>query len=642
MIDPFLQSTIVKPRLLTPRSQPLTYPPPNSQPDHHDFVTPNGHYTLAHEWHQKDLTPRFTIGTKLSIATLPLQPASLKVPNAKTHSSIDTDTDTDVDRLETDRPHSPGRKSRSSLALDELPHTLAPGLQGYPKHPGFTQSASTLSSSAPNFDGIHPLFFKTSSSSSSAGPDLPTPASSKSSDLMKIPTLTFDTDDDQVGLPTAMLVPTTTTSSTSSFTSIFHPSQRRHSRASLLEQRPKNSVSKMKSTLFDHVHRHDRFSQLLAQRASSPQPFVFYNAGTHFFTMDAHSQQCLCRLSFARAYPTCHAVNRTTLSQDHVDVIIGLSTGDCIWYDPLCHRYTRLNKRGIIHPAPVTKIEWVPGSVESFLVSFADGVMLSMDRDREDQTYTPLVPTTIEEQCFMASRSNKSERYNPVSHWRMNNHGITDFAFSNDGSQVAITGDDNSLRLVDIAEQRLRHLFLGYFGKLLCLAWSPDDHYIVTGGQDDLVSVWSVHDKHIVARCQGHRSWVTSVTFDSKHCDHQSYRFASVGEDGRLILWDFGPHTLHKPMKPRPGRQMISQNTQMTIDDTHDTVEQDEDGLMIPRQHDWPAIVIHPSIGKAQVPYLPPLMSRTIHSDPCSNIAFDQDTILTSDRQGCVRSWTMQ
>lgn len=53
-----------------------------------------------------------------------------------------------------------------------------------------------------------------------------------------------------------------------------------------------------------------------------------------------------------------------------------------------------------------------------------------------------------------------------------------------------------------------------YFGGLLSLAWSPDGKYIVTGGEDDLVSVYSLAEKRVVCRGQGHRSWISQVAFD--------------------------------------------------------------------------------------------------------------------------------
>jgi WD40 repeat protein len=53
-----------------------------------------------------------------------------------------------------------------------------------------------------------------------------------------------------------------------------------------------------------------------------------------------------------------------------------------------------------------------------------------------------------------------------------------------------------------------------YFGGLLCVCWSPDSKYVAVGGEDDLVTLWSFHDKQIIARGQGHHSWINVVSFD--------------------------------------------------------------------------------------------------------------------------------
>lgn len=82
---------------------------------------------------------------------------------------------------------------------------------------------------------------------------------------------------------------------------------------------------------------------------------------------------------------------------------------------------------------------------------------------------------------------------------------------------------------------------------MICVCWSPDGKYIVTGGQDDLVSIWSLAERKIVARCQGHHSWVSAVAFDPWRCDERTYRFGSVGDDCRLLLWDFNVGMLHRP-----------------------------------------------------------------------------------------------
>lgn len=94
---------------------------------------------------------------------------------------------------------------------------------------------------------------------------------------------------------------------------------------------------------------------------------------------------------------------------------------------------------------------------------------------------------------------------------------------------------------------RLLDLYTSYYGGFTCVCWSPDGKYVLTGGQDDLVSIWSVAEQIIVARCQGHQSWVSAVAFDPWRCDDRNYRFGSVGEDCRLLLWDFNVGMLHRP-----------------------------------------------------------------------------------------------
>ena len=90
-------------------------------------------------------------------------------------------------------------------------------------------------------------------------------------------------------------------------------------------------------------------------------------------------------------------------------------------------------------------------------------------------------------------------------------------------------------------------MYTSYYGGFTCVCWSPDGKYILTGGQDDLVSIWSLRERRIVARCPGHHSWVSHVAFDPWRCDEKNYRFGSVGEDRRLLLWDFSVGMLHRP-----------------------------------------------------------------------------------------------
>ena len=45
-------------------------------------------------------------------------------------------------------------------------------------------------------------------------------------------------------------------------------------------------------------------------------------------------------------------------------------------------------------------------------------------------------------------------------------------------------------------------------------SWSPDGKYIATGGEDDLITVYSFHENRVICRGRGHRSWATAISFD--------------------------------------------------------------------------------------------------------------------------------
>ncbi|KAI9262119.1 WD40-repeat-containing domain protein [Phascolomyces articulosus] len=447
---------------------------------------------------------------------------------------------------------------------------------------------------------------------------------------------------------------------------------------------------------------HDQLAKILASRTME-DTYLFYNVGMNFIWMEGNQKvkECLSKITFTKAFPTCHDVNKTTNSSEHMDVIIGFSTGDCMWYDPITSKYARLNKGGIVNTSAATCVKWVPGSEELFLISFSDGSVLLMDKERDDQAFTPASPASWAEQQFQVTKPRKSAKYNPVSHWKVSDKSITAFEFSPDGSNVAIACSDGTLRIIDYTTERLCDVYAGYFGKLNCIAWSPDGRYILTGGQDDLVTIWSLHEQKIVARCQGHKSWVTAVAFDPWKCDDKVYRFGSVGEDCRMILWDFSFSALHRPKHKHrysssvphspikdapksppilssmtnhqhhyhPPQQTNSNNNNTAVRRSKsklsrfrrrtsrsanifgDHDDEDDGTTMYSTPSSTTAIhehhqalhlrlaTVHPILNKDQVPYLQPVMSQMVHADPCSFIAFHKDCIVTGDRRGKVRTW---
>lgn len=116
----------------------------------------------------------------------------------------------------------------------------------------------------------------------------------------------------------------------------------------------------------------------------------------------------------------------------------------------------------------------------------------------------------------------KSSR-NPIFRWSIGEGAIHEFSFSPCGEFLAIVSQDGFLRVFHYDKMELVGRMRSYFGGLLCLDWSPDSKYIVTGGEDDLITIWSHTEKRVVARGQGHKSWVNVVTFDPYMIDYNAH-----------------------------------------------------------------------------------------------------------------------
>lgn len=55
-------------------------------------------------------------------------------------------------------------------------------------------------------------------------------------------------------------------------------------------------------------------------------------------------QDYFTKILFTKAHCLCHDVNMVTKGASHIDVILGFSTGEIIWWEPISQRYTRMNK----------------------------------------------------------------------------------------------------------------------------------------------------------------------------------------------------------------------------------------------------------------------------------------------------------
>ena len=102
-------------------------------------------------------------------------------------------------------------------------------------------------------------------------------------------------------------------------------------------------------------------------------------------------------------------------------------------------------------------------------------------------------------------------------------NSVNEFAISPCGSFVAVVSQDGYLRVFYFAYNnenynsynvQLRCSMKSYFGGLLCVTWSSDGKYIATGGEDDMISIFSFLDMRVACRGRGHSSWINCIAFD--------------------------------------------------------------------------------------------------------------------------------
>ncbi|KAG6502945.1 hypothetical protein ZIOFF_035234 [Zingiber officinale] len=250
---------------------------------------------------------------------------------------------------------------------------------------------------------------------------------------------------------------------------------------------------------------------------------------------------------------------------------------------------------------------------------------------------------------------------NPVARWRICQSSINNLSFSSDGTCLATVSRDGYLRVFDFAKEQLKFGGKSYYGALLCCAWSVltlyvaspsswklfhyeenmkltaiyyfslDGKYILTGGEDDLVQVWSTEDRKIVAWGEGHNSWVSGVAFDSYWSAPNSegngenvvYRFGSVGQDTQLLLWDLAMDEIALPLRGPPGGSPTFASRSHSVH--WDSV--------------IPAGSLQPAPSMQDVPKISPLVAHRVHVDPLSGVIFTNESIVTISREAHIKIW---
>jgi len=380
--------------------------------------------------------------------------------------------------------------------------------------------------------------------------------------------------------------------------------------------RPRQQKSTVKESFVLKIVANDNLAKILTSKINqSNNEYLFFSIGLSFFLVDYNLKpkttlSCIC---FNEAFPVCHDVNLVTKDISSVDVVIGFNTGDIILYNPISGKYIRYNRNGCLNRASCTAIKWIPESENEFMAAFNNGVIMVFDKDKEDTIpyNPPKVPTDYNNYFQYKYLSS----FNPNQYWKVSDKKITAISFSPVSEHVAITSMDGTLKIIDYSSNQLCDIYHSYFGGLLCVDWSPDGKFIVTGGQDDLVSVWAFRG-NIVARCQGHSSWINSIMFDKTNSINRCYRFGSVGEDAKLLLWEFSVNTIPRPRSKSFRKSRLDLENIVSVD--HEVLSRNEVSVVIP------------------------LVSKSIYDSAICELDIKENMIITCCNSGIIKVWEQE
>ncbi|XP_012222156.1 WD repeat-containing protein 20 isoform X1 [Linepithema humile] len=242
--------------------------------------------------------------------------------------------------------------------------------------------------------------------------------------------------------------------------------------------------------------------------------------------------------------PTCHNFNQTTATADSAPLLVGFSTGQIQLIDPIKKELSKLyNEDRLIDKSKVTCIKWVPGSNNLFLVSHSSGQLYLYNEELLCGNTAPHYQSFKSGDGYAIYTCKTKSTRNPLYRWVIGAEGscINEFAFSPCGTNLAVVSQDGFLRVFQYNTMELVGSARSYFGGFLCVCWSPDGRYVVVGGEDDLVTIWSFHEKRVVARGQGHHSWVSVVAFDPYTTSYGDHDPDFSGSDDETTM----PHNNH-------------------------------------------------------------------------------------------------
>ena len=290
---------------------------------------------------------------------------------------------------------------------------------------------------------------------------------------------------------------------------------------------------------------------------------AFDHSNGLFFTGDSDGILCKWDLNTVKALErVVPADNKELMYQVHSGAVSGLTvfpgSGTVMsvgWDDTACFTDGKSNKlqstKVDLTAQPVavstgtnlTAIATVKG-----IILLKDGKMVSKGVLPVSYTINCVVVSKDDKTIYVGGDDCKIYIYNPDGSFELKEkHVISDghlkpvhsLALSNDQSMLA-AGDVRDVCVYKTSDYSTvvgKSKWCFHLQKISCLAFSPDDKYIVSGGMDDNMFVWCMEKKMRRLHYQfAHRAGVIGLTFKKDTPDKLT--IVSAGADSCIVQWD--------------------------------------------------------------------------------------------------------
>ncbi|MFB8788143.1 MAG: AAA-like domain-containing protein [Potamolinea sp.] len=193
--------------------------------------------------------------------------------------------------------------------------------------------------------------------------------------------------------------------------------------------------------------------------------------------------------------------------------------------------------------------------------------------------------------------------------------GVNSVSFSRDTKQLAMAGEDGTVKLWDINGKPLK-AFPAHQKSVRSIRFSPDDKLLATASSDGTAKLWDVNGK-LLAKFQGHQGSVNNVRFRPN-----KEQIATSGDDGTVRLWNFQGKQLLKIKAHKNSINSISFNSDGQLFATSG-----KDGLAKVWGHNSKQIA-----------------EFNGHKGSVNGVSFSPDNkqLVTAGEDGTVRLWNLQ